>query len=161
MISIDRIPIKLQIWDTVTGSFYCTFFICLFVCLFHRLVKSHLDLSPDLITEVLPVRFWCMTLVGERTHGSYDVVYCLLISLRRDSFTHVSAWLEDARLHASDDITILLIGNKSDLEDQREVSMAEGEQFAQQNGLLFMETSVLKASHVDEVSIEVSYVSFP
>jgi Ras-related protein Rab-2A len=38
-------------------------------------------------------------------------------------------------------MAIMLIGNKSDLEHRRAVSTKEGEQFAQENGLIFLETS--------------------
>ena len=34
---------------------------------------------------------------------------------RRDTFNHLLSWLEDARQHANPNMTILLIGNKSDL----------------------------------------------
>jgi hypothetical protein len=35
-------------------------------------------------------------------------------------------------------MTIMLIGNKSDLEHRRAVTYAEGEQFARENGLIFL-----------------------
>lgn len=34
---------------------------------------------------------------------------------RRDTFNHLASWLEDARQHANPSMTIMLIGNKSDL----------------------------------------------
>ena len=46
----------------------------------------------------------------------------------------------------------MLIGNKSDLESKRAVSYAEGEAFAQQHGLFFMETSAKTADNVEEVN---------
>lgn len=48
----------------------------------------------------------------------------------------------------------MLIGNKSDLESKRAVSYAEGEAFAQQHGLFFMETSAKTADNVEEVNID-------
>jgi hypothetical protein len=45
-----------------------------------------------------------------------------------------------------------LIGNKSDLEHKRTVSVEEGEQFARENGLIFLETSAKTAANVEEVS---------
>jgi Ras-related protein Rab-2A len=44
-----------------------------------------------------------------------------------------------------------LIGNKSDLEHKRAVSTEEGEQFAKENGLIFIETSAKTAANVEEV----------
>eukprot|EP00607_Mallomonas_marina_P002425 CAMPEP_0182428436 /NCGR_PEP_ID=MMETSP1167-20130531/23028_1 /TAXON_ID=2988 /ORGANISM="Mallomonas Sp, Strain CCMP3275" /LENGTH=99 /DNA_ID=CAMNT_0024611363 /DNA_START=410 /DNA_END=709 /DNA_ORIENTATION=- len=46
-------------------------------------------------------------------------------------------------------MTIMLIGNKSDLEARRAVSTKEGEMFAQENGLIFLETSAKTAANVE------------
>jgi GTPase SAR1 family protein len=45
----------------------------------------------------------------------------------------------------------MLIGNKSDLDHRRAVSYKEGEQFAEQNGLIFLETSAKSAANVEQV----------
>ena len=42
----------------------------------------------------------------------------------------------------------ILVGNKSDLKDAREVSTAEGKALAESQGLFFMETSALDSSNV-------------
>lgn len=52
----------------------------------------------------------------------------------RDSFNALSNWLRDARTLASPNIIILLVGNKKDLEESREVTYTEASQFAQENG---------------------------
>lgn len=52
----------------------------------------------------------------------------------RDSFNALSNWLRDARTLASPNIVILLVGNKKDLEESREVTYTEASQFAQENG---------------------------
>ena len=65
----------------------------------------------------------------------------------------MASWLEDARNHANSNMTIMLIGNKCDLAHRRAVSTEEGEQFAKENGLLFMETSAKTAQNVEEVCI--------
>jgi Ras-related protein Rab-2A len=69
---------------------------------------------------------------------------------RRETFHHLSAWLEDAREHANPNMTVMLIGNKSDLASRRAVSVEEGQQFAAQHGLIFLETSAKTAEHVEE-----------
>lgn len=48
-------------------------------------------------------------------------------------------------------MTIMLIGNKCDLDARRQVSYEEGERFAKENGLIFMETSAKTAFNVEEV----------
>ncbi|CAM6098430.1 unnamed protein product [Calypogeia fissa] len=72
---------------------------------------------------------------------------------RRETFNHLASWLEDARQHANSNMTIMLIGNKCDLSHRRAVSTEEGEQFAKENGLVFMETSAKTAHNVEEAFI--------
>jgi len=47
----------------------------------------------------------------------------------------------------------MLVGNKSDLSHRRAVSKEEGEQFAKENGLLFLEASARTAQNVEEVIV--------
>lgn len=72
---------------------------------------------------------------------------------RRETFNHLASWLEDARQHANANMTIMLIGNKSDLSHRRAVSTEEGEQFAKEHGLIFMEASAKTAQNVEEVCL--------
>ncbi|RMX51276.1 hypothetical protein pdam_00004645 [Pocillopora damicornis] len=72
---------------------------------------------------------------------------------RRDTFNHLTTWLEDARQHSSSNMVIMLIGNKSDLEARRDVRKEEGEAFAREHGLIFMETSAKTAANVEEAFI--------
>jgi small GTP-binding protein len=69
---------------------------------------------------------------------------------RRDTFNHLVAWLEDARQHSSQNMVIMLCGNKCDLPDSRVISREEGEHFAREHGLLFLETSAKTGENVDE-----------
>lgn len=50
-------------------------------------------------------------------------------------------------------MTVMLIGNKCDLAHRRAVSTEEGEQFANEHGLVFMEASAKTAQNVEEVII--------
>ena len=69
---------------------------------------------------------------------------------RRETFTHVTKWLDDVRTNSSKNVTVILIGNKKDLEDKRQVPYEEGEAFAKENGLMFLETSAKTAYNVVE-----------
>lgn len=73
---------------------------------------------------------------------------------RRETFNHLQTWLEDARQHSNPDMTIMLIGNKVDLENRRAVSFEEGEKFAKEHGLMFLETSAKTAANVEEAFIQ-------
>jgi len=73
---------------------------------------------------------------------------------RRESFNHLTRWLEEARQNGNPNMTIMLIGNKCDLEHRRAVSTKEGELFAQENGLIFLETSAKTAANVEAAFIK-------
>jgi GTPase SAR1 family protein len=62
----------------------------------------------------------------------------------------VTHWLKELREHADSNIVIMLVGNKSDLsETNRAVTTEEGGALAEQEGFLFMETSALDATNVE------------
>ncbi|KAH8952018.1 hypothetical protein BDL97_09G062300, partial [Sphagnum fallax] len=75
---------------------------------------------------------------------------------RKRTFNHLASWLEDARQHANSNITIMLIGNKCDLAHRRAINTEEGEQFAKENGLIFMETSARIAQNVEDAFINIA-----
>lgn len=52
----------------------------------------------------------------------------------RNSFANLSKWLADARALASPHLVTVLVGNKSDREDDREVEWAEASRWAAENG---------------------------
>jgi GTPase SAR1 family protein len=65
----------------------------------------------------------------------------------------LSRWISEARAHGNKDITLILVGNKNDLEEQRVISAEEAQSFADQNNLLFIETSAKTGSNVDAAYI--------
>ena len=69
----------------------------------------------------------------------------------RSSFEHIVNWIEDVHNQSPKTVTIVLIGNKIDLEDKRVVSFDEGNDFAMKNGIIFMETSAKSGEGVDEI----------
>ena len=69
----------------------------------------------------------------------------------RLTFESVDKWIQDLNLNSDKNITLLLIGNKKDLEDKRDVSKEEGEEKAKSFGLAFLETSALTGENIDKV----------
>ena len=65
------------------------------------------------------------------------------------SFQSVGKWLKELKTYADASIIIMVIGNKSDLEDQREVPKEQAEEYAKTHNLVFLETSALDNSNVD------------
>ncbi|MCD7471914.1 Ras- protein Rab11D [Datura stramonium] len=69
---------------------------------------------------------------------------------KRQTFDHIPRWLEELRAHADKNIVIMLVGNKTDLEDQRAVPTEDAKEFAQKEGLFFLETSAMEARNVED-----------
>lgn len=88
-----------------------------------------------------------------RVRGSYyeGAHACLLLFdlTSRESFENLSIWNEEKEKHAGSIVTAL-IGNKSDLVDQRVVSKEEGIAFAKKNGFFYMETSAKTGVNVQQ-----------
>jgi len=59
----------------------------------------------------------------------------------RVSFSNCETWLDELKAHADPGIIIMLVGNKCDLTNLREVPEAEAKSFAVKNKLSFIETS--------------------
>ncbi|KAF6152109.1 hypothetical protein GIB67_031431 [Kingdonia uniflora] len=68
---------------------------------------------------------------------------------KRQSFDHVPRWLEELRSHADKNIVIILLGNKSDLNNDRDVPTEDAKEFAEKEGLFFLETSALESTNVE------------
>ena len=67
----------------------------------------------------------------------------------RASFINVQKYLDIIREYYRRDVKVMLVGNKSDLRHKREVSLEEAKQFADDNGLFFIETSALDVRNVE------------
>ncbi|KAF8530952.1 ras-domain-containing protein [Gautieria morchelliformis] len=67
----------------------------------------------------------------------------------RASFVNLSRWLGDARALASPHLATVLVGNKSDREDEREVEWSEASRWAAENDIHFLETSSLNGDNVE------------
>eukprot|EP01126_Amoeba_proteus_P032194 TRINITY_DN3143_c0_g2_i3.p1 TRINITY_DN3143_c0_g2~~TRINITY_DN3143_c0_g2_i3.p1 ORF type:complete len:138 (+),score=12.30 TRINITY_DN3143_c0_g2_i3:69-482(+) len=69
---------------------------------------------------------------------------------RRETFNHLTEWLDETQ-QANNEMVVMLVGNKYDLEKHRQVSTSEGSQWAKDHGLVFLETSAKTSTNVEEV----------
>ncbi|CAA0815420.1 Ras-related protein RABA5a [Striga hermonthica] len=67
---------------------------------------------------------------------------------RRRTFESVGRWLNELHTYSDMNVVTILVGNKSDLRDAREVTTGEGKALAESQGLFFIETSALDSSNV-------------
>lgn len=76
----------------------------------------------------------------------------------KKSLERAKAWVEELQELQQGKMTLCLVGNKTDLEDQREVTVEEAKQYAEENDLLFMECSAKSASNINEIFTEIAEV---
>ena len=69
---------------------------------------------------------------------------------KKDTFKSVDKWVSDLTSAASQNIIIMVVGNKNDLEEQRQVSKEEGENKARELNVAFLETSALTGDNLDK-----------
>jgi len=68
---------------------------------------------------------------------------------RKESFNNVDKWIGDLKEFGEEDVCVILVGNKCDLEDMRQVSTDEVSKKAEQYSVGFCETSALSAKNID------------
>ncbi|KAG6582090.1 Ras-related protein RABA5d [Cucurbita argyrosperma subsp. argyrosperma] len=67
---------------------------------------------------------------------------------RRSTFDSVGRWLDELKTHSDTTVARMLVGNKCDLENIRDVTVEEGTSLAEAEGFFFMETSALDSTNV-------------
>lgn len=73
-----------------------------------------------------------------------------------ESFVRAKKWVQELQRQANPTLIMFLAGNKADLEEKRKVGFEEGEQYAKENGLVFLETSAKTAQNVNELFYEIA-----
>mmetsp|Transcript_23871 Transcript_23871/g.42258 ORF Transcript_23871/g.42258 Transcript_23871/m.42258 type:complete len:178 (+) Transcript_23871:39-572(+) len=96
------------------------------------------------------------TLYFHDSHGAlvvYDVT-------SRTSFEATTFWLDEARIKIPREISVILVGNKSDLASAREVSYEEGVSRANECGVGFIETSADDCTNVEAAFTSLAAIAF-
>ncbi|KAF5358476.1 hypothetical protein D9756_001391 [Leucocoprinus leucothites] len=116
----DR-TVRLQLWDTAGQE------------RFRSLIPSYIrDSSVAIVVFDITSKFPTLPLLP-----------CEQLT---DSFMSTTKWIEDVRSERGNDVIIVLVGNKADLSDKRQVTLEEATAKATQMNIMFMETSA-KAGH--------------
>ncbi|XP_063781058.1 ras-related protein Rab-10-like [Pseudophryne corroboree] len=73
-----------------------------------------------------------------------------------DSFENTSLWMKDITMKAGEEVEVVLLGNKCDMEDKREVSKERGEKLAWEYGIPFYETSAKENINIENAFYRLS-----
>ena len=69
---------------------------------------------------------------------------------KKDTFDSVDKWIHDLKSTGDPKMTIMIIGNKLDLEHKREVLKEQGEEKARSFGCAFLETSAFSGDNIEK-----------
>ena len=87
-----------------------------------------------------------------RAYYKNSICACIVYDITsRNSFNSVQSWIDDCTKQTPRNILLLLIGNKNDLNDKREVQYEEGEEFAKKKNMIFLETSAKTGNNIDKI----------
>jgi len=95
------------------------------------------------------------TITSSYYRGATGVIVVYDVSDRK-TFENVKQWFTEIEHWAEESSTRILVGNKCDLIDKREVSFDEGKMVARDRGILFIETSAKLPHNVDEAFITIT-----
>ncbi|WVF69647.1 hypothetical protein IAT40_004426 [Kwoniella sp. CBS 6097] len=128
-VSLDEnTSIKFEIWDTLAST----------------------AREPDILDvhtgykSLAPIYF--------RNSNAAVIVY----DITQASFEKAKSWVRELQRQADPSIVIMLVGNKSDLSSQRKTPRGLGEQFAQEEGLLFAEASAKSGDGVEDLFMDIA-----
>eukprot|EP00029_Vermamoeba_vermiformis_P006385 TRINITY_DN2485_c0_g1_i1.p1 TRINITY_DN2485_c0_g1~~TRINITY_DN2485_c0_g1_i1.p1 ORF type:complete len:578 (+),score=56.26 TRINITY_DN2485_c0_g1_i1:33-1766(+) len=107
-----------------------------------QLIGDILD-SADLLGEPNMASFRSEWL--KKSHG----VYAIYDVTRPETLTNLSAYIEKIRQIKQSGYPLIIVGNKTDLDLQRKVSQAQGQEFAKKHGALWAETTAKSHDDID------------
>lgn len=73
-----------------------------------------------------------------------------------DSFRCLPEWLREIEQYANNQVVTILVGNKIDLADKREVHRQRAEEFAESQSMLYLETSAKESDNVEKLFLDLA-----
>lgn len=86
---------------------------------------------------------------------SYGVLACF-----QDTFNGAKSWVKELQRRGDPNVVIALAGNKCDMDNKRKVPTEEAQQYADENEIVFMETSAKTAQNVKNLFVEIGMFYF-
>ncbi|CAF0799771.1 unnamed protein product [Brachionus calyciflorus] len=98
-------------------------------------------------------RFRTITQSYYRSANAIIIVYDVS---NQPSFDRLPEWLRELKQHINEKVVVILVGNKCDLTEGREIPYHIGESFAQRHNMKFIETSAKESANVEQIFQELS-----
>lgn len=141
---LDSVFFQIQIWDTagqerfrtITQSYYRSA---------NGVIIGETRQQPKLITF-----FFIMTCSIPFQYTIHCIVYDIT---KRASFLSIQRWIEEVRRYTTSNVALILVGNKCDLEEEREVDFSEAEAMCEciPEILFVMETSAKDNTNIENI----------
>ncbi|XP_052757818.1 ras-related protein Rab-5B isoform X2 [Galleria mellonella] len=133
---------------------------------FHEYQESTIGaafLTQTVCLDDITVKFEIWDTAGQERYHSLAPMYyrgaqaaiVVYDITNQDTFGRAKNWVKELQRQASPSIVIALAGNKSDLAAKRMVEFEEAQAYADENGLLFMETSAKTAMNVNDIFLAI------
>ncbi|MEJ1274157.1 RAB6A member RAS oncogene family [Cricetulus griseus] len=136
----DR-TIRLQLWDTAGQE------------RFRSLIPSYIrDSAAAVVVYDITSQERFRSLIPSYIRDSTVAVVVYDIT-NVNSFQQTTKWIDDVRTERGSDVIIMLVGNKTDLADKRQVSIEEGERKAKELNVMFIETSAKAGYNVKQLGV--------
>ena len=87
--------------------------------------------------------------ITKNFYRNTDGLFVVFDLTKKESYDHVKIWINDAKSH-NESIKPILLGNKSDLSDERKVGNETATNFANKNNLKYLETSAKNGNNINE-----------
>ena len=95
------------------------------------------------------------TIISSYYRGAHGIILAYDIT-NSESFTNLEMWLTEVQHYATDQVKIILVGTKSDLNEKRKVAFTDAQEFAAKNRMEYIETSSKTTINVESAFLQLA-----